>query len=483
MKGYRLTLRPVAILWAAVLLAPVAFSAELTSTLGDPRAMKFDPVTFTIPEVDRVVLENGIIVYLLPDLELPLVTVSAMIRTGAVYEPPDKVGLAAMTGTVMRTGGTARMTGDQIDEELEFLAANVSIGIGPESGTASLDILKKDLERGLAIFADLLRVPAFEPAKVELAKRQALEAIRRRPDSPAGIAGREFRKLLYGADHPFGRESTAETVTRITREDLASFHRQYFTPSGLILGVTGDFEKPAMLDALRKTFGDWKPQPVPLPAIPPMTASPTSRSVNVLNRDLSQTHLRVGHLSLKEDDPDYFALALLEDILGGNSFTSRLFRDLRSRQGLAYSVGSRLVPGNLGPGAFLLYALTKGSSTHQALASMLDHMERLRQEPVTDDELQFAKDAFLNSFVFSFADAGLIVSRLMALEYYGLPRDFLQRFRDSVVKLTKEDLLRVARKHLHPDRVIILAVGKDDDFEQPLSTFGQVRHLTLKPGG
>jgi len=241
-----------------------------------------------------------------------------------------------------------------------------------------------------------------------------------------------------------------------------------------------------MLDALRKVFGDWKPQPVTLPAIPPVTALPasgSSRSVNILSRDLTQTNLRVGHLSVKEDDPDFFALALVGDILGGNSFTSRLFRDVRSRQGLAYSVGSRLVPGNLGPGAFLLYALTKGSSTYQALASMLDHMERLRQEPVTDDELQFAKDAFLNSFVFSFADAGLIVGRLMALEYYGLPKDFLQRFRDSVVKLTKEDLLRVARKHLHPDRVVILAVGKDDDFEQPLSTFGQVRHLTLKPGG
>src|SRR5439155_476961 len=176
---------------------------------------------------------------------------------------------------------------------------------------------------------------------------------------------------------------------------------------------------------------------------------------------------RVGNLSVKEDDPDYFALALVGDILGGNSFTSRLFQDVRSRQGLAYSVGSRLVPGNRGPGAFILYALTKGSSTHQALASMLDHMERLRQEPVSDDELKFAKDAFLNSFVFSFADAGLIVGRLMSLEYYGLPKDFLQRFRDSVVKLTKEDLLRVARKHLHPDRVIILAVGKDDDFEKP----------------
>src|SRR2546422_5228868 len=214
-----------------------------------------------------------------------------------------------------------------------------------------------------------------------------------------------------------------------------------------------------MRAALRKPSGAGSPRPGTFPAIPPVTASPAagnSRSVNILSRDLTQTHLRVGNLSVKEDDPDFFALALLGDILGGNSFTSRLFQDVRSRQGLAYSVGSRLVPGNLGPGAFILYALTKGSSTHQALASMLDHMERLRQEPVTDDELKFAKDAFLNSFVFSFAHPGLIASRLMSLEDYALPKAFLQRFRGSVVKLTKEDLLRISRKHLHTDRVNIL---------------------------
>src|SRR5437879_11118988 len=203
----RLTLRLIVLLVCATLLAACT---TLPPATGDPRTMKFDPVTFKIPEVERIVLENGIIVYLLPDPELPLVTVSTMIRTGSVYEPPEKVGLAALTGTVMRTGGTARMTGDQIDEEIEFLAANVAIGIGSENGTASLDILKKDLARGLAIFTDMLRTPAFEPAKVELAKRQALEAIRRRPDSPAGIAGREFRKLLYGADHPRSEEHTSE---------------------------------------------------------------------------------------------------------------------------------------------------------------------------------------------------------------------------------------------------------------------------------
>jgi len=474
----------------ALLLASSAF-AQPALSLGDPRAMKFDPVAFTIPEVERVVLENGIIVYLLPDQELPLVTISAMIRAGAVYEPADKVGLAGLTGAVMRTGGTARMTGDQIDEELEFLAASISVSIGDEAGSAFLDILKKDLPRGLAVFADILRTPVFEPAKFEQAKGQILESIRRRPDSPAGITAREFRKLLFGADHPFGRESTAETVSRITRDDLVAFHKQFFTPNGLILGVSGDFEKPAMLAALRKAFGDWPSRSVTLPAIPPVAVAPpgaapsansATRSVNLLRREITQTHLRVGHLSLRENDPDYFALALLEDILGGTSFTSRLFRDVRSRQGLAYSVGSRLVAGNLGPGVFVLQALTKGTTTHQALTSMLGHMEKLRQEPVSDEELQHAKDAFLNSFVFSFADAGQIVGRLISLEYYGLPRDFLLRFRDSVVRLTKEDLLRVARAHLHPDRVIILAVGKDDTFDKPLTTFGKVNVLTLKTG-
>ncbi len=476
--------RAICILVLALTLGvPAVFAQTVPS--GDPRTMKFDPVTFTVPDVDRVVLENGIVVYLLPNPELPLITVGAMIRAGSVYEPADKVGLAAITGAVMRTGGTARMTGDEVDEELEFLAANIGVGIGAESGSASLDLLKKDLPRGLAIFADILRTPAFDAGKLELAKRQTLEVIRRRPDSPAGIAAREFKKLLYGPEHPLGRESTAETVSRITRDDLVAFHRQFFAPGAVILGGSGDFEKAAMLDALRKAFGDWQPHTMTLPALPPVVAPAAngSRSVNIVRRDLSQTHLRVGHLSVKEDDPDYFALALLEDILGGNSFTSRLFKDVRSRQGLAYSVGSQVVPGNIGPGYLMLHALTKGPTTHQALASMLGHMERLGREPVSDEELQYAKDAFLNSFVFSFADSGQIVARLMTLEYYGLPKDFLQQFRDSVVRLTKEDLLRVARMHLHPDRVIILAVGKDDDFEQPLSSFGKIHFLTLKPGG
>ena len=467
-----------------LLAASPALAANALDT-RDPRSMTFEPVKIPTPNAERVVLDNGIVVYLLPDVELPLVTISAMIRTGSIYDPPEKIGLAELTGTVMRTGGTDQMSGDQVDETLEYLAANVSIGIGQESGGATLDILKKDFPKGLAIFADLLRHPAFETGKVELAKRQVLEGIRRRNDNPAGITGREFRKLLYGPDHPFGRESTTATVSRITRDDLVAFHHTYLTPGGVMLAVSGDFDKQEMLAALKGAFGDWPAKSVSLPVIPPPTPaiSNAGRSVFIVPRSLTQTHLRIGQLSVRENDPDYFALALLDDILGGNSFTSRLFRDVRNRQGLAYSVGSAIRPGHLAPGALLIHALTKAPTTYQALSSMLEQYDRLRVELVSDLELQQAKDAFLNSFVFSFADAGQIVTRLMELEYYGLPSDFLQQFRDGVVRLTKEDLLRVAQKHLNPSRLIILAVGKEEDFEKPLTAFGHVTVLSLKPGG
>src|SRR5881397_2168296 len=218
-------------------------------TQTDPRQMRFEPVQFTPPEPQRLVLENGMVVYLLEDHELPLVTITATMRTGGWLDPADKVGLAGIAGTTMRTGGTKRMTAAEVDAELEQLAAHISVGIGTESGSAMLDVLRKDLTRGLRIFADILRTPAFDPARVELAKLQVIEAIRRRQDFPQSIAGREFEKMLYGPTHPFAREDTVASVSRITRDDLVAFHARTVHPNGIILGVTGDFNRAAMLAA------------------------------------------------------------------------------------------------------------------------------------------------------------------------------------------------------------------------------------------
>ncbi len=464
------------------LAVPMLAACAGNLALGDPRQMTFKPVEFIPPEPDRVVLENGMVVYLLQDHELPLISMTATMRTGSWLDPADKIGLASLTGSIMRTGGGGSLSSEQVDEELEQFAGDVGVSIGRQSGSASLDVLSKDLKRGLQIFAGLIRTPAFEPARVELAKLQVIEGIRRRQDNPGSIVGREFVKLLYGADHPTARESSIESITRITRDDLVAFHRKTVHPNGMMLGVTGDFDKSAMLTLLREVFGDWKKGEVPVLTIADVPQSPTAKPVvRFVNKDTSQTHLRLGHLSIKENDPDYVALAIANDILGGSSFRSRLFNDVRTKRGLAYSVGSRLNTGVHDQGVWLMRAETKLPSTQEVITRFVANMERMRTELVTDSELAEAKEAYVNSFVFSFASSSAIVGRLVELEYDGLPKDFLQQLRARVIALTKEEILAAAKKHFHPERLTIVAVGAGEALPKLLSGFGEVKEIKLAP--
>ena len=458
-------------------IALTAGAVEVPS--GDPRAMTFKPVEFVPPEPLRTVLENGMVVYLLEDHELPLINLSATMRTGGWLEPEDRIGLAGLTGTVMRTGGGGGRTAEQVDEELEQFAIDIGIAMGRQSGSASLDVLSKDLARGLRIFAGLLRQPAFEPARVELAKLQTIEGIRRRQDNPGSIVSREFLKQLYGAEHPTARESTIESVNRITREDLAAFHQRTVHPNGIIMGVTGGFKQDEMLALLQKAFGDWKKGEVPELKIADVPEPAGAANVRFVNKDTSQTHLRVGHLTIKEQDPDYVPLAIANDILGGSSFRSRLFNDVRTKRGLAYSVGSRLNVGMHDQGVWLMRAETKLPSTQEVITRFVANMERMRTELVTDEELAEAKEAYVNSFVFSFASPAAIVSRLVELEYDGLPKDFLQQLRARVIAMSKEDILAAAKKHFRSNLLTIVAVGPGEALPKLLSNFGEVKEIKL----
>ncbi|TKB55123.1 MAG: insulinase family protein [Nitrospira sp.] len=481
--GVRRSTTVVGLLIISILL-PALSACAAEMALGDPRQMTFKTVEFTPPDADRVVLKNGMVVYLLEDHELPLVSMTATIRTGSWLDPAEKIGLASLTGSIMRSGGGGGLSAERVDEDLEQFAGSVGISIGRQSGSASLDVLSKDLKRGLQIFAGLIRTPAFEPARVELAKLQTIEGIRRRQDNPGSIAGREFVKLLYGADHPSARESSIESITRITRDDLAAFHRKTIHPNGMMLGVTGDFDKSAILALLREVFGDWEKGEVPVLTIADVPQSQTAKPVvRFVNKDTSQTHLRIGHLSIKEQDPDYVALAIANDILGGSSFRSRLFNDVRTKRGLAYSVGSRLNSGVHDQGIWLMRAETKLPSTQEVTARFVANMERMRTELVTDSELAEAKEAYVNSFVFSFASSTAIVGRLMELEYDGLPKDFLQQLRARVVALTKEEILAAAKKHFNPERLTIVAVGSGEALPKLLSGFGEVKEIKLAPEG
>jgi len=446
-----------------LLTTTVAFAGD--AVLSDPRTMKFAPVEFSPPEPARHVLENGMVVYLLEDHELPLVSLSATMRTGGWLEPQDKIGLAGLTGSLMRTGGGGGLTAEKIDEELEQFAIDINMGMGRQSGIASLDVLSKDLARGMRIFAGLLRQPAFEPERVELAKLQAIEAIRRRQDNPGSIVSREFLKQLYGPEHPSARESTIESVKRITRDDLAAFHQRTVHPNGIILGVTGDFKTNEMLALLRGTFGDWQKGDVPELKIAEVSELTGRSNVRFDSKETSQTHLRVGHLSIKEQDADYVPLAIANDILGGSSFRSRLNTGVHDQ------------------GVWLMRAETKLPSTQEVINRFVANMERMRTELVTAEELAEAKEAYVNSFVFSFASPSAIVGRFVELEYDGLPKDFLQQLRARVIALSREDVLAAAKKHFHADRLTIVAVGSGEALPKLLSGFGEVKEIKLAPEG
>ncbi len=463
----------------------VAWGIGLTGVLPlagrtlEPDKLKYPPLhEVVVPEVQRVTLSNGMRLFLLEDHELPLIHVSALIRVGAIYEPADKVGLADIAGEVMRTGGTTSKTGDELDEELEQIAASVETSIGLSSGSASVSVLKGDIGRALAILADVLMHPAFAQDKIDLAKMQHASAISRRNDTPGEIASREFRKLIYGAESPYARQTEYATIGNITRDDLVAFHQRFFGPNNMMLAVWGDFDAEQMVSKIKAVFADWPQIDSALPGRPEVDYTWQS-SVNLVPKpDINQSNIYLGHIGGLRSDPDYFALTVMNQILGGG-FTGRLFKNVRSRQGLAYSVFGQYACGYEYPGFFYVGCQTKSGSTVHAIRAMIAEIEKISQAEVTDEELELAKESYLNSFVFNFDSKGEIIRRLMIYEYYGYPPDFLQKMRQNVEMVTKEDVLRVAKAHLHPDELKILVVGRPDDFDEPLSELGKVDTIDI----
>jgi predicted Zn-dependent peptidase/outer membrane lipoprotein-sorting protein len=431
-----------------------------------------------IPKVEQVTLDNGMRVFLLEDPELPLINVSARIRVGSIYEPAEKIGLAAITGEVMRTGGTTSKTGDEIDELLESIAASVETSIGLNSGTASMSVLKKDVDTGLSILADVLMNPAFRDDKIELAKVQQRSVIARRNDNVNALAFREFQKLIYGPQSVYARHTEYATIDNITRDDLIAFHKKFFHPNTVILGVWGDFKTKEMIKKIKNAFKNWKKVELNYPPVPEVNYE-FKPTVNLIRKeDVNQTNIFVGHIGGKRDNPDYFALILMNRILG-QGFTSRLFRNVRSRQGLAYSVFGVYSANYDYPGVLYVGCQTKSETTVQAIRALMQEIKKMTESEVTEEELALAKDSYLNSFVFNFDSKGEIVNRLMTYEYFGYPQDFLQKSKENIEKVTQADILRVASNYLHPEAMQILAVGRPDDFDEPLSVFGTVNDIDI----
>lgn len=293
-----------------------------------------------------------------------------------------------------------------------------------------------------------------------------------------GLTVREFEKLIYGKDSPYARQFEYDDVDQLTREDLVAFHGLSYHPELAILAVWGDFKVPEMKDKLAGTFGGWKKGEKPLEMAEPFVFPPAASLNYIEKKDVEQAFLLMGHLSLKMDDPDYPAVLVLNDILGGG-MSSRLFKEVREKRGLAYSAGGAIVPAYDHPGAFYVFTSGKPSTMSQALSITLEEIKKIQKEPVTDDEMRLAKEGYLNRYAFQFDSTAKVVQRMQTYLFYGYPLDFNQTLRDKVEKVTKDDVLRVAKKDLLPDALTILAVGKQDDWDKPLSTFGKVTTIDI----
>ncbi len=446
----------------------------------DYRELEFPPLNdIETPTPTRVVLDNGIILYLVEDHRLPMINLSARIGVGAVNEPADKIGLAGITGAVMRTGGSASMSGDEIDETLEGIGASVETSIGMVSGSAFMSVLKDNVDIVLPILADVLINPAFPEDKIELEKVTARSSIARRNDDPTGMGFREFRKLIYGAESVYApRQAEYATIDAITRDDLVAFHQAWLHPDNTMFGVWGDFDTDEMVKKISDVFGGWKKAGFERPELPGVDYTFDS-SVNYIEKDdINQSTVVLGHIGGIMSNPDYFALRVMNDILSGG-FSGRLFRNVRSEQGLAYAVFGIYSANYNFPGIFYVACMTKSETTIQAARSLLHEVERMKTDEITEEELNLAKDSFLNSFVFNFDTRREIINRQMTYEYYGYPQDFLEKTKTEVEKVTVEDVKRVARKYLQPDKVRLVVVGNGQDFEEPLSVLGEVNEIDV----
>ena len=455
------------------LLIGISILSTVTPAQTDWRQILIPPLhSFQPKQPKRIQLPNGMVIFLQEDRELPLIDGTARVRGGSREEPASKVGLINIYGEVWRTGGTKTQTGDQLDDFLEIRAAKVETSGGVDSTTIGWSCLKADFDDVFKIIADLLHQPEFREDKIEIAKEGEYDNISRRNDDIGGIASREAVKLAYGPQNPYARVPEYATVAAVTRQDLIDWHHTHVHPNNIILGITGDFDSATMEAKLRQAFTGWPKGPaVKKPDIQFQPAQPGYYVVP--KEDVNQSAIRMVDLGTTRDNPDYYAIEVFNEAFGGG-FSSRLFRDLRTGKGLAYSVGGGIGTAFDHPGIVRLSMGTKSQTTVEAIQGLYEEIDNLNKQPISDDEIKRAKDSILNSFVFNFDSPEKVLRERMAYEFYGYPADFLEKYRAGIEKVQTPDVMRAGAKYLHKEKLRVLVVGNTSEFDKPLSSLGPV---------
>jgi predicted Zn-dependent peptidase len=472
----------------AIFLAAAAASAG--DIVDHPDKLKFKPLKYEPPKPQqfRRTLPCGVSAYIAENHEVPTFQLTVLVRAGSMYEPPEKAGLADMTGYLMRNGGIEGMTAKELDERLAFLAGEITVSIGGSRGEARLFCLSKDIAEGLDLLRRVLRTPVFEQAALDRYRKDVLSELSQRNASTRAIESREWMFLLYG-DHPatMPYRRTEQSVNAITRADLTAFHERFFFPQNCILAVSGDFETDEIVGRLDGLFEGWPDRDLTLPEIPDRIPDPEPGVYMIKKDGVNQSRIRIGHIGVRRDIPDQYALMVMNDILGGGGFTSRIVRRVRSDEGLAYNTGSAFDRPVLYPGTFRAWFQTKHATAAFGTRIMVDEIERITRERVDEETVENAKASFIGNLVNPFSSRDRIVNTFADDEYTGRPDDYWRSYTKRMRSVTPDDVLAAARTYLHPEKLVFLVVGDpeavmagSDKHEERFSDFGEITVLPLR---
>lgn len=430
------------------------------------------------PKILVHTFDNGLKLYFLENRELPTFEMGALIHVGTIFDPADKPGLVTLMMEGVQTGGSATRTGDEIDRTLEQVAARLSASAEREYSTFKIRSLTKDADLSLDIFFDLLKNPAFEPSKIEIARSQMLDEIRRRNEKPMSVANREFGQRLYGETSVWARQYREKTVKAITREDLQKFYTQAVTPDRIWLAASGDISLDDLIAKIEKRTSDWTnkgkgelPKPAPV-------KKEWEASVNLISLPVNQSAIALGHFGDKRFNPDKYAVLVADQLLGGSTFGSRLGDRIRTELGLAYSVYSDF-GFSTDYGSFRMLTATKTASTVQVVQEAKKILENLvGGTDVTEEEVKNAKKVILNQLIFQYEDPFEIVSRRVQFDYFGYPPDYLALYQKEIRKVTIDQVKDALKRYYFPDRLIVMIVG-DSAQMGDLSPLGPIEKLPL----
>jgi zinc protease len=409
-----------------------------------------------LPPVQRTILSNQLILLVCEEHSLPFVTFQLLINSGSWRDPPKEEGLSYLMARGLLLGTTKRKV-TAIHEELDFMGASLSSSSGRDYATLSLKVLKKDLDKGWDLFMEVLTQPTFPEEEIQREVEKTLAAIQSAEDQPDDVAEKEFQKALF-LNSPYGHpvEGTKESLPRLTREAIIRFYRSYYHPNNAILTIVGDISIDEVKKRLLPDLAKW-----PMAEIPKIPFKPSfakEQKTVKIDRGITQANIIIGHAGVSRDNPDYYALTVMNYILGGGGFSSRLVEEIRNKRGLAYSVASFFDAGKY-PGSFQITLQTKNSSAREAIALSLQQMERIQKELISEKELEGAKKYLIGSFPMRLNTQGKLTNFLTQVEYYGLGLDYPEKYSSLIMSVTKEEVLRVAKKYLHPKNLILIVVA------------------------